>query len=98
MHDIKIKWFRSCNPPKQRKSYNFYRRTFHTRFKLKFHTAKKDQCDACEAFKNTLPEMQNEDLEKSYQFHLKEKNLGKIFKKKKKEDSKQDQTQIDTKR
>ena len=53
MYSMYEQWCRSSNPPKKAESYDFYRRTFNTKFKLKFHTPKKDQCDACESFKNT---------------------------------------------
>lgn len=92
MHNMYVQWCRSSNPLKQEESYDFYRRTFNTRFKLKFHAPKKDQCDICESYKNTPSELKTEDLEKSHNCHIVEKNKARLFKQKMKEESKQDAT------
>ena len=55
----------------QVESYDFYRRTFNTRFKLKFHIPKKDQCDFGKSFKNIPNDLKMDDMKQAYNFHQK---------------------------
>ena len=45
MYVMYVKWCSENDPPKKAEKEDFYRRTFKTKFKLKFHMVKKDLCD-----------------------------------------------------
>jgi predicted aldo/keto reductase-like oxidoreductase len=48
---------------------SFYRFIFNTEFNLSFHRPKKDQCDICQTFENSLPE-EKETLKFQYEKHV----------------------------
>lgn len=56
-------------------NYDAYSRIFNTDFNIGFHVPKKDQCDQCEAFKNSTGDEKLR-LEESYLDHLKQKELS----------------------
>lgn len=56
-------------------SYDTYLRVFNTEFNIGFFMPKKDQCDACEGYKNAT-DIGKSELEEQYQQHLEEKELS----------------------
>lgn len=56
-------------------NYDAYARIFNTEFNIGFHVPKKDQCDQCEAFKNSTGD-EKLGLEEVYKEHLKQKELS----------------------
>lgn len=65
-------------------SYDKYSRIFNKEFNIGFFLPKKDQCDVCEAYKNSQEE-EKENLEINYQSHLEEKELSRSEKQNDKE-------------
>lgn len=64
-------------------SEQVYRNIFNTQFNISFHIPKKDQCDLCEKYKNTINDEnldeEQEDVVKlkyEHEVHMIEKNLG----------------------
>ena len=56
---------------------HFYRKIFNEHFNLGFHQPKKDQCDVCIEYKNTIDQTK---LEDAYQEHLKNKHAARNLK------------------
>nr|XP_022920737.1 uncharacterized protein LOC111429140 [Onthophagus taurus] len=56
-------------------SYDYYATIFNTKFNIGFFVPKKDQCDLCESYKNTLDNEKME-LKQKYEEHLEEKELS----------------------
>ena len=61
-------------------SYDFYLRTFTSRFNLKFHKPKKDACDMCSIKENTPEKERSEEQIIAYKNHLNEKEAARKFK------------------
>ena len=57
-------------------NYAFYKRVFNENFDLKFHKPKKDECDKCTSFNNTLEDAQSEEVCVEQEEHIKEKELA----------------------
>lgn len=68
-------------------SYDMYARIFNTEYNIGFFIPKKDQCDFCESFKNSVGD-DKEALENKYNEHLQEKKLSREEKDKDKERAK----------
>lgn len=60
---------------KRSANYDAYSHIFNTQFNIGFHVPKKDQCDLCEAFKNSV-ENEKLRLEENYKEHIKQKELS----------------------
>ena len=73
MYVMYVKWCSENDPPKKAEKEDFYRRTFKTKFKFKFHMVKKDLCDTCITYRNA-PELQRDDEKQSK--HLEEQRLA----------------------
>lgn len=60
-------------------SYNCYAHIFNTAFNIGFFIPKKDQCDTCEAYKNSTGEEKSK-MESEYMSHQEEKELSRMEK------------------
>ena len=65
-------------------SVSVYRKVFCTEFNLSFYRPKKDQCNACEIFKNRTAD-EKEQLKESHENHMKQKQVAQDEKKKDRE-------------
>ncbi|XP_072387301.1 uncharacterized protein [Diabrotica undecimpunctata] len=69
---------------KKSATYDTYARIFNTEYNLGFFIPKKDQCDLCETYRNSV-DMEKQTLETKYREHLAEKELSRAEKEKDKE-------------
>ncbi len=66
-------------------NYDFYKRVFHRRFRLKFQKPKKDLCDKCTSYKND-PE-KNDEKDEAHQKHISDKDYTRLLKDEKKNEA-----------
>ena len=86
MHRMYQKW--CADEGYKPENCDFYRRVFKTRFRLKFHKPKKDNCSTCTAYKNK-PVKTQEDEEKQKK-HMKDKDLARSLKEERKTEATND--------
>jgi len=85
MHRLYIQWCEEHGHQPQQ--YLIYYEVFKSSFNLKFQQPKKDQCDTCIAYHNTLAQLRTSDIETAHQRHINEKDLARQYKQKMKEEA-----------
>ena len=72
----------------KQENYDFYRRIFITRFKLKFQKPKKDVCSTCSAYNNKAQKTEDDDIMQKK--HLDDKETARSIKSERKNEAKGD--------
>lgn len=76
------------NNVEKKATESMYRHIFTTEFNMSFFLPKKDLCDVCHSYENSLPEGKLE-MEQEYQRHIENKNLARNLKNADKEKAKE---------